>query len=77
MAWFINLVLKDGQERTKTLIDGVDVEALQNELCEAVGETVVRIPTRMNDQIRESPTFLRPGHLVEWQIFHYDGEVVE
>lgn len=77
MPWFINLVWKDGLVRTKALSDGVDVDALQAEMFEASGEAVVRLPTRMNDQIRESPTYLRPGHLVEWQFFHHDDEVVE
>jgi hypothetical protein len=77
MGWFLKLYKQDGSDKVFTLIDGVDVDDLQTQLAEAEPATVVRVPSRMNDQMREAPVFVRPDRWDAWQFFHHDAETIE
>lgn len=77
MAWFFKLLADNNASTVVTLADGADLEDLQRQLSEAAPDSVVRIPARMNDQMRESPLYVRPSRWAAWQFFHHDAEQVE
>lgn len=77
MGWFLSLYKQDGSDKVFTLIDGTDVEELQTQFSEAGPTSVVRVPVRMNDQMREAPVFVRPDRWDAWQFFHHDAEIIE
>ncbi|WP_312811120.1 hypothetical protein [Corynebacterium variabile] len=77
MGWFLSLYKQDGSDHVFTLIDGVDLDDLQTQLSEAGPTSVVRVPARMNDQMREAPVFVRPDRWDAWRLFHHDAETIE
>lgn len=77
MAWFVNFWDEKGVKATFALTHSPNVEELQQQLVDAKPGDVVRLPARMNDQLRESPLFVRPDKWALWQFFHHDSEIVE
>lgn len=77
MAWFMTLYKHSGAEKVFTLVDGANIDDLESQFAAASGDDIVRVPARMNDQMREAPLFVRPIRWDAWRFFHHDGEQLE
>lgn len=77
MTWFLQMHGPPVDKLTTALLEGVDIDELSQQLCDAQDGEYVRIPARMDDQLREAPLYLRVRDWPGFRLFHHDPEVVE
>ena len=77
MTWFLQMYNHSDSNLTTSLVEGVDVDDLAQQRLRAKPDDYVRIPSRMEDQLRESPLYLRVRDWSGFRFFHHDPEVVE
>lgn len=77
MANYLKLMSAGREDRIFALHDAADPAEDERLLVEADPDDVVRVPARMNDQIRETALYLRTGRWDAWQVVSHDPEQPE